>query len=91
MRGLGSISTGSITVHWTFLFSRSKASAANICISAILVHFEKTVLTRHSVTLMSTQELTNIFSLRSQHVIIESGVWSVLRQGSQVSLISRGR
>ena len=28
-------------VHWIFLFSRSKASAANIGIIAILVHFEK--------------------------------------------------
>ena len=41
MRGPGSIPN---IFHWIFLFSRSKASAANIGIIAILVHFEKTPL-----------------------------------------------
>ena len=38
MRGVGSIPT---FFHWIFLFSRSKASAANTGIIAILVHFDK--------------------------------------------------
>ena len=41
MRGPGSIPTGGNIFHWIFLFSRSKHSAANIGIIAILVHFEK--------------------------------------------------
>ena len=41
MRGPGSIPTGGNIFHWIFLFSYSKASAANIGIIAILVHFEK--------------------------------------------------
>ena len=45
MRGPGSIPTGSNIFHWIILFSRSKASAANIGIIAILVHFEKTLFT----------------------------------------------
>ena len=39
MKGLGSIPTGGNFFHWIFfLFSHSKASAANIGIIAILVH-----------------------------------------------------
>ena len=41
MRGLGSIPTGGNIFHRIFLFSCSKASAANIGIISILVHFEK--------------------------------------------------
>ena len=41
MRGLGSIPTGGNIFHWIFLFSRSKASAANI---DNIVHFEKTLV-----------------------------------------------
>ena len=41
MRGPGSIPTGGNIFHLNFLFSRSKASASNIDIIAILVHFEK--------------------------------------------------
>ena len=44
MRGLGSIPTGGNIFHWIFLFSRGKASDANIDIIAILVHFEKILL-----------------------------------------------
>ena len=44
MRGSDSIHTRGNIVHWNFLFSRSKVSAANIGIIAILVHFEKTLL-----------------------------------------------
>ena len=44
MRDLGPISTVVNIFHWIFLFSRSKASAANIGIIAILVYFEKTLL-----------------------------------------------
>ena len=40
MGGLGSIPTEGNIFHWIFLFSRSKASDANIAIIAILVHFE---------------------------------------------------
>ena len=40
-RGLGSIPTRGNIFHWIFLFSRGKASAANIGIIAILLHFEK--------------------------------------------------
>ena len=45
MRGPGSIPTGSNIFLWIILFSHSKASAANIGIIAILVHFEKTLFT----------------------------------------------
>ena len=41
MRGPGSIPTRGNIFHWIFLFSRSKVSAADIGIIAILVHFEK--------------------------------------------------
>ena len=41
MRSLGSIPTGGNIFHSICLFSRSKTSAANIDIIAILVHFEK--------------------------------------------------
>ena len=44
MRGLGSIPTGGNIFHWMFLFSHSKACAANIGITGILVHFEKILL-----------------------------------------------
>ena len=44
MRGQGSIPTGGNIFHWSFLFSQSKASAANIGIIAILVHFGKTLV-----------------------------------------------
>ena len=44
MRGPGSIPTPGNIFHWIFLFSRSKASAANIGIIAILGHFEKTLV-----------------------------------------------
>ena len=45
MRGLDSIPTGGNIFHWIFLFSHSKASDASIGIIAILVHFEKTLMT----------------------------------------------
>ena len=44
MRGLGSIPNRGNIFHWIFLFSRGKTSVANIGIIAILVHFEKTLL-----------------------------------------------
>ena len=44
MRGPGSISTLGNFSYWIFLFSPGKASAANIGIIAILVHFEKTLI-----------------------------------------------
>ena len=44
MRGPGSISTLGNFFYWIFLFSPGKASAANIGIIAILVHFEKTLI-----------------------------------------------
>ena len=37
MRGLGSIPTGGNIFYWTFLFSHSKASDANIAIIANVV------------------------------------------------------
>ena len=49
MRGPGSIPTGGNIFHWIFLFSRSKASDANIDIIAILVHFGKTL--RQSISI----------------------------------------
>ena len=48
MGGPGSIPTGGNIFHWVFLFSCSKASAANIGILAILVHFEKTLILKFS-------------------------------------------
>ena len=50
MRGLGSIPTMGNIFHSIFLFSRSKASDANIVIIAILVHFEKTLVGCHRLT-----------------------------------------
>ena len=47
MRGLGSISPGGNIFHCIFLFSHGKASAGNI---AILVHFEKTLMYLHKIT-----------------------------------------
>ena len=44
MRGPSSITTGGNISTGLFLFSRSKFSAANIGIIAILVHFEKILL-----------------------------------------------
>ena len=41
MRDPGSVPTGGNIFHWIFLFSCSKASAANI---GIIVHFEKTLM-----------------------------------------------
>ena len=46
----GSILTGITFCYWNFLFSRNKASDANIGIIAILVHFEKTLLSYNFIS-----------------------------------------
>ena len=43
MRSQGSVPMRGNIFHWIFLFSRSKASDANIDIIAIFVHFEETL------------------------------------------------
>ena len=50
MRDPGYIPTGG-SIHWIFLFSRSKASEANIGIIAIFVHFEKILMVHDSMNI----------------------------------------
>ena len=57
MRGQGSIPTRGNIFHRIFLFLHSKPSDANICIIAILVHFEKTLLTTLALIVVIDQVL----------------------------------
>ena len=45
LRAWALLPLGVIFCYWTFLFSRSKDSDAKIGIIAILVHFERTLMT----------------------------------------------
>ena len=74
MRGLGSILTESNIFHWIVCFhviKPSKASAANIDIIAILVHFKKTLVACLNVSIyMHTFRLATLMMKNPGYCLI---------------------